>query len=402
VINMDSQLRNLLDIAAGEPPHQVTVGGVRRTLVRRRITASVAAALAVVLVGGAGVAVSSVVTGAAPTSATSSKNPPPYYLQTGGRTLIRSTATGAITGRVHCPGHGSRLDSAAVAGPSTFFVSCGKLVRTGPRSQTYISEIYRFTLTSKGRITGYDQVRGGTLTGSEVYQMAASPDGSELALAAGGIGGPAYKIVVINAGTGSHTTWTQTAGKPSQVSFVVRDLSFTGSSPSQGTRLVFLVSVSCDSHLSGCKSPVSEVRELSPAGPGTLLPKTTLLFKLAALAAPKTSVMQAVQVSPDGSVVTVVLVTYNQPGKSKPLGVLSVVQASARSGKVLRVLYQAQAARSYASFQFFSADSSGRYLLLGYDFGSTLASGPLTSGWLDQGKLVPLPHSGTDIGSELW
>jgi hypothetical protein len=46
----DSQLRDLLEAAVGDPPHQVTVGAVRRRVVRRRVIESVAAAVAVIAV----------------------------------------------------------------------------------------------------------------------------------------------------------------------------------------------------------------------------------------------------------------------------------------------------------------------------------------------------------------
>ncbi|HUC58501.1 MAG TPA: hypothetical protein VMA95_13950 [Streptosporangiaceae bacterium] len=393
---MDSQLRNLLVIAAGEPPHRVTIDRVRRTLIRRRFTTAASAALAVILAGGTGVAVSAVVTGQPPAGSLNPAGRPPFYYQLGKGHLIRSTASGAITGHVVCPWRGAALNSATVARPSTFFISCGKLVRTGQTSQAFISQIYRFTLTSKGRITGYTQVRGGTLTNLEVYQMAASPDGSELAFGVGGIGGPPYEVIVLNTLNGSQTSWSQVTGRRSQYSYLIDDLSFTSS----GRKLVFLVSVACDSHFSACKSPGNEVRELNPAGPGTLVGRTTLLFKRAALTAHEDSVIEAAQVSPDGKVVTLVLVTNTQ--RSGLPGSISVLRVAARSGKVLEAIYRSQRADSYVSFRFFSADISRRYFLLGYEYGGTLRSYPLASGWLDKGKLMPLPHAGRNADSEIW
>src|SRR5262245_31684281 len=43
---MDRQLRNLLEAAAGEPPHQVNAEAVRRRVIRRRAAEFVAAAAA--------------------------------------------------------------------------------------------------------------------------------------------------------------------------------------------------------------------------------------------------------------------------------------------------------------------------------------------------------------------
>jgi hypothetical protein len=47
VKGMDGQLRDLLQAAAGEPPHRVTVEAVRRRVIRRRVAEFAAAAVAV-------------------------------------------------------------------------------------------------------------------------------------------------------------------------------------------------------------------------------------------------------------------------------------------------------------------------------------------------------------------
>ena len=39
---MDRQLRDLLDAAAGEPPHRLSVEAVRRRVIRRRVVERVA------------------------------------------------------------------------------------------------------------------------------------------------------------------------------------------------------------------------------------------------------------------------------------------------------------------------------------------------------------------------
>jgi hypothetical protein len=395
---MDKQLRDLFEIAAGEPPHQVTVPGVRRTFIRRRISACVAAALAVIVVSGAAAAVSAVVTRPGPANAISMKKPA-YYLQAGNgaanfATLIQSTATGAITARVDCPWRGSHFTDSAATSNRTFFIACDKLLRVSRTASAITTKIYRFALTSSGRITGYALVRGGTLVKYGASELAVSPDGSELAVA-GMIGGfgAADQILVINTATGSHATWASPSRGPSKYDALVKDLSFTG----DGRELVFLQSVSC---LSGaaCKSPVQQVRALNPAGHGGNVFGTTLLFDLSAVASPKTNVIMAAQVSPDGTAVNLVVQTYYTVTAGPPVGGSeSVIQVSARSGRLLRVLYRATTATGYPGFHFFSADRSRRYLILGYDFG-----GPLIAGWIDQGRLVPLPHSGTDISSEVW
>ena len=47
---MDGRLRDLLDAAVGEPPHQVTAAAVRRRVIRRRVVEAVAGAVAVVVI----------------------------------------------------------------------------------------------------------------------------------------------------------------------------------------------------------------------------------------------------------------------------------------------------------------------------------------------------------------
>jgi hypothetical protein len=50
VNGMDGRLRDLLDTAAGEPPHRVNIEVVRRRVVRRRATEYLAGAAAVAVI----------------------------------------------------------------------------------------------------------------------------------------------------------------------------------------------------------------------------------------------------------------------------------------------------------------------------------------------------------------
>ena len=47
---MDGRLRDLLDAAVGEPPHQVTAAAMRRRVIRRRVVEAVAGAVAVMVI----------------------------------------------------------------------------------------------------------------------------------------------------------------------------------------------------------------------------------------------------------------------------------------------------------------------------------------------------------------
>jgi hypothetical protein len=50
VNGMDGRLRDLLDAAVGEPPHQVSAAAVRRRVIRRRLVEAVAGAVAVAVI----------------------------------------------------------------------------------------------------------------------------------------------------------------------------------------------------------------------------------------------------------------------------------------------------------------------------------------------------------------
>src|SRR5581483_6218357 len=97
---MDSQLRDLLDAAVGEPPHRVTPEAVRRRVRRRRLTEGAGAALAVLLVAALGVAMAAVRSGPGPADVGGlSPGLPRYYIQKSFEApgpVVRATATGAV------------------------------------------------------------------------------------------------------------------------------------------------------------------------------------------------------------------------------------------------------------------------------------------------------------------
>jgi DNA-binding beta-propeller fold protein YncE len=81
---MDRQLRDLLDAAVGEPPHQVSVEAVRRRVIRRRVVACVAGAAAVAIIAAAvPLGVGALGRGSRP-SATGSMAAPTVYVLSGG------------------------------------------------------------------------------------------------------------------------------------------------------------------------------------------------------------------------------------------------------------------------------------------------------------------------------
>ena len=170
------------------------------------------------------------------TSARPRSAEPHYYFDEafgprGGPTqdVVRSTSTGAVTAQRRCPGpQETLLGSIAATEHETFFMACLQFATAGRPTGT---RLYRFALTRSGRITGFRSVPGGNLKGLRGGYLAASPDGTELAVGvAPARPGPEYagtpsNIFVINTRTGKHAVWhaTRLAGG---TKFFFWDLSF--------------------------------------------------------------------------------------------------------------------------------------------------------------------------------
>src|SRR5215471_8223429 len=177
---MNAQLRELLSAAVGDPPRRVTVEAVRRRVVRRRRAEWATGTAAVVLLTGLGIVVPGQLFGPATGGGSSAPTGAPrYYVQTVAPkpgqqvTVVRATATGAKTATVRCPWPKSFVanNGLAPADGQTFFLACQKssghpFVVTGTR-------IYRFQLTSSGRVSSYSLVPGGDLRAVMVDRMTA-------------------------------------------------------------------------------------------------------------------------------------------------------------------------------------------------------------------------------------
>ena len=229
---------------SSEPPRHVTVGAVRRKLLMRRLIAGVTATAAAAFTVSAGLVISAHALGTHPaTSARPRPAEPRYYFDEGvslGGSVVRSTSTGAVTAQRHCPGQESVLDGVATADRETFFMACLQIATGGKPTGT---RLYRFTLTRSGRVTGFRPVPGGNLKGLRGGYLAASPDGTELAVGVTPArpgpdwAGTPFNIFVINTRTGKHAFWhaTRLAGG---IKFFFWDLSFArngrNSRPSAG------------------------------------------------------------------------------------------------------------------------------------------------------------------------
>jgi hypothetical protein len=416
---MEQQLRDLLIAEAGDPPHRVTVEAVRRRAVRRWAVQAGAAGLAVVLAVGLGAAVSAGVLhiGASPGSTGQHAGPPRYYVSEYYDpkvrklvTAVRSRITGRVTAMINPPRPGANCGQGnvgvAAADDQTFFMTCeiarwgpGKF---GPRSKplSVATYIYRFRVTSSGRVTGYSLVRGGVLKGMFADNIAATPNGAELAVEVTRIAGTIYTntlpggIFVINTRTGSRALWKAGPDVPGTLQYAgATDISFTG----DGGELVLLEArchrqghrVNCNGHAD------MQVRAYSPARRGGSLEGGRVLLDDSAFK-PRGTYLSDAFITPDGSAVAAALVDCPPHGACT----LTVARIPLSTGGRQRVLYQAQSGSRNAGifFRFFSADPSRRYFILDAARGSARVNG-----WIDHGKLVPLaPADGNAPAYEAW
>lgn len=378
------QLSRLLNALVGEPPHRVTVGAVRRKVVMRRLIAGVTATAAAAFAASAGLLISAHALDKHPaTSATPRATEPRYYFEAAIRPrsrqlrdVVRSTATGAITAQIHCPGRDPYLSAAATAGRETFFLAClqnGHSGLTGTR-------LYRFALTRSGRVTGFRLLTSGNLSGLRGGALAASPDGAELAVAiAPARSGPLSDILVINTRTGKRAVW-HAAHLPDGINFNVQDLSFARN----GRVLAVFGWARCRKTAAErtCKSPGQEMVAVSHAAAGGRLANGRVLFTLPSLTPDRQAWVNDAYIQPDGA--TAIAVVSGGTGSS-------VVRVSTATGKPSGVLYRAR------SNLLIRPDPSGRFVLVE---GPTL-HGDLF-GWINHGKLSPLKPAAQAIYLAAW
>jgi hypothetical protein len=364
-------------------------------LSRRRWVAAIASAAAVALIAGLVVTVSGRLRSGPEASAAGL---PRYYAEGDfpSRSLtIRATATGQVTAVVPDPGRSGLLEAVATPDDRTFFADYdvpGSLVR-----------IYRFQVTTAGQVSGLTPVPGGNLGGDAVVMaMAASPDGSRLAIALGSdVVSPAGyspdKIVVLDTRTGARTTWA--GGRAPRGmdprTVVISQLSWTA----DGHELVYLAGWTCPHAsrgtaeicaFSGPLGADQEVRTLNPAGRGgSLLSGRRLLTSSG-------GDLAAAVISPDGSVVSAVrvLALARRHGQSRRRFI--VTQFDARTGQQLRPGYSATTHGGRPTVHAFVPGPSGRYLLV---IGGARDG---VNGWIGDGRLHGLAPAAADVSSETW
>jgi len=396
---------------------------------RRRLAwaAPVAAAASLLIVVGLGMAASGRLpwSGSAGGSPRAVTAPHSYYVegdQYGHRPVVRSTATGAVTATVEVPyvPHALEPYLVAAAANGVFFAAVPE-----PKGE----RIYRFRLTGAGQVSGLSAVPGGPLASSQwaADAMAASPDGSRVAVAltftggsatCGAPGQPACPapgadadyIDIVNTATGARSTWQ--GGMTGQgSSFSIINLSWTGNDH----ELVFLgqwcpegADGSDYCMGTGTGGRTTAVWALYPASGGGRLDSGRLLLSQSASFP---DIAQAL-VSPDGSMIIAVVLTGPltswQAAASSVTEKLVVEQISVATRKPLVVLYRRDMGRASEvnngpDYFMLAADGVGQQWML--DGGLCSSGGGCSggfNGWIDSGRLVPLQPSNGSVADEAW
>jgi len=326
--------------------------------------------------------------------------PPRYYatVEQGG-IVIRATATGAVTGRAPNvpPGHGGfgryATSVAAADGGREFFAALSGMAA----SHVDKTWLYSFRLTGAGRVTGLALARGGVFSGLlSANSMAVSPDGSKVAVVVyppliPSQGAKPAEIGVLDLATGTRTLWAGGLRNRGGLAATIPSVSWSA----DGRSLVF-VSLWCKTGAFGSQycdagAGYAQVRtlRLTPGG-GRLSQGGVLLTDSRRYP----DIIQAWP-GPGGKSLTVVVLSARAVGlvNSKPLG-LRVTQIPLAGGRLgggrPRLLYSgAVDGNVHVSL---GSDATGRYLILAW----------ARNGWIDHGRLRPLPPAGGAAFAESW
>ncbi len=398
VSEMESQLRILMNIAAGDPLRRLNAQAVRRRAVKRRAATLLAGVAATVLVLCVGAVVAVATTGSVRGPASYAGLPagmPRFYIEQGEnssgfptKTVIRATASGAVTGTVACPWPGAHvaITSIVPADDQEFFMVCARFLGRILTSQVAGSRIYRFQLTSAGQVDGYSLVRGGVLNGLQVDSIAVTPDGSEVAVSLDSTGHFVLDVIVIDTRTGAHAVWHGASRVPGTVIYPIehQGLSFTAN----GQELALFTHPQCvkGKNAPPCRAGFGgELRAVSHPASGGKLSDSRLLLRLP-------FGLDQAMISPDGR--TVILT-----GSSVPLSrhYYSITRVSVASGKQVGVLFRERIGEALTYWDF-SPDPSCRFFIL--VIGPSI--GRLVNGGVGDGRLFRLKPRGEDIYQEAW
>jgi hypothetical protein len=373
-------------------------------------TSPLAAAAAVVLVIGLMVAVSHGLFGPRRPAGPPARLPPAphrFYVATdlaSGQTVIRSTTTGKAVAVVPVPSlkvNGLPLSPVlAEAGNGTFYLAAFERGRPG-------EQIYRFGVTAAGHVTGFGRVPGGQLpAGWVVDALAASPGGSMVAAGTsyryGGQhhGEQSDQLIVIHTATGTQGLFRGGTLATGYRYFRVTSLSWTGS----GQQLAVLGEwCRTTTDPGGETCPLRERdAEVWAINPASRLAGSVQGGRLLLAQSPRLPFLAQALISPDGSVITAVVLRGRAVGNRQVSGFfpqdLSVERISVATWRQLGVLYQrnlgdtSEVSGGVADPLALSADASGNLILDGGICNLHCTNG--FNGWLHAGRLVPLRPAG--------
>lgn len=364
---------------------------------RRRWLAAAASASAVALIAGLAVAVSGRLHASPARPASGAL--PRFYAEVGqgGPLVVRATATGRVTAHVPDPQPpGGEFWAVTTAGDLNFFAE----YVTPPGAAT----IYRFQVTAAGQVTGLAPVPGGRLSGAVALTMAASPRGSQLALAVEPVsGGRAHRperIVVLSTQTGARTTWAGGEAPHGQNPHTVTILQLSWTA--DGRELAYLGRWACQqppasTHgVCGNAGPLGgyeEVRTLDPAAPGGRLDSGRLLQR-----AP-VGYLSAAAIGPDGRTLTDVEEVTQIPGQGSPdWHLFRIIKVDARTGRAGRVLGQLRT-RGRGFVDDFVPGPSGRNLIV---LNGTSPGAGAFNGWISRGRPHRLGPAASGVTWETW
>jgi hypothetical protein len=409
----ERNLRDMLEQAAGEPPRWISLDSIRRRAIHRRVSQAAVAGLAAIAVG-VGATLSAYAAHSGPPAVNGNKTPagpPKYYVQqdfgpkSGEVTIaVRARTTGKVTSIVRNPQPKFRCgDGLAAAGAHTFFMSCSTWTTgSGGSSTVKATLIYRFEVNDAGLATTPTLLKGGILKRMAGNSLAASPDGSEVAIEATppNPNGVIYTnsipigIFVINTTTGKRVLWRTGPYVPGKRGYAgASDVSFS----QNGSELVLLESLCPRTrYQSNCHPGLPrEVRAFGPAGRGGSLQGGQILLRLSAFKKPRTSLADAL-ITPDGTALTSVI--FNCPKRG--VCTVTVARIALTSGRVLSKLYQVHTGTRSGGIYMnqFASDPTGRFLILN---AGVNARNKTVNGWIDHGRLIRLTPADS-YGKEAW
>jgi hypothetical protein len=362
--------------------------------------APLAAATAVVLVIGLAVAVSDGLSGTAQPAGPGPLPAAPhrFYVATSltGQTVVRSTTTGKVVATVPVPSLDpvgwSVTPQVAAAATGAFFIAAFE--RGRPDEQ-----IFRFWLTGAGHVTGFTRLPGGSLhRGWVADSLAASPDASLLAVGAYYQGfsdrgpGRSDQLVVIHTATGAQSMWRGGSPARGYQHFGVASLSWAAN----GHELAVLgewcrVAAGPGGEYCPRSQRLAQLRAINPAARGGSVPAGRLLLAQST----RFSYIAQALISRDGTVITAMLLRSDPQLTGMWSGYLSVERISVATGRRLGVLFHRRLGDStgesgpMAEPLSLTADPAGHGLILDSGACHPDCTGP--NGWLQSGRLIPLP-----------